>query len=77
MVFNSDLDLNDLCNSKNIFTENHQIVEIFKELKSKYPADVFNSHKVYLINGEGIRRESVLFFQGMEMLALRNFLIRM
>lgn len=61
--FNSDLDLNDLCNSKKyFFTENHQIVEIFKELKSKYPADVFNSHKVYLINGEGIRRESVLFF---------------
>ena len=62
-IFNSELELNDFCDRKKyFFTENRQILEIFKELKSKYPNEIFSSHNVYVMSGKGFGNDTVLFF---------------
>lgn len=62
-MFHPELDLNDICDTKKyFFTENSQILDIFIELKSKFPNEVFSSHKVYFMNKQNYANDAVLFF---------------
>lgn len=62
-IFNSELDFKSLSDGKKyFFTEDFQILKILKELKSKYPNEIFNSHKVYFMSADIYRNDEILFF---------------